>query len=164
MKLKLVQVLMQVLTWAIALIIATTPLAVQAQTNSPQCVPTPPDMLGPFYKPQAPVRSQVGSGYVLSGKVLSAGSCTPLVDAVIELWLAGPNGKYGDSYRATMFSGEDGSYRFESNYPGNYGRPPHIHLRVHYPGYEELITQHYPQAGATAGEFALVLQPSEMMR
>ncbi len=32
------------------------------------CKPTQPDMLGPFYEPGAPVRTSVGSGYVLSGE------------------------------------------------------------------------------------------------
>jgi hypothetical protein len=36
------------------------------------CKPTQPDMLGPFYEPGAPVRTSVGSGYVLSGTVLTA--------------------------------------------------------------------------------------------
>ena len=36
------------------------------------CKPTQPDMLGPFYEPGAPVRTSVGSEYVLSGAVLGA--------------------------------------------------------------------------------------------
>ena len=36
------------------------------------CKPTQPDMLGPFYEPGAPVRTRVGSEYVLSGAVLDA--------------------------------------------------------------------------------------------
>src|SRR3712207_128714 len=39
------------------------------------CKPTQPDMLGPFYEPDAPVRTSVGSGYVLSGTVLAADDC-----------------------------------------------------------------------------------------
>src|SRR5918995_6081932 len=42
------------------------------------CKPTQPDMLGPFYEPGAPVRSSVGSGYVLSGTVLAAEECRPI--------------------------------------------------------------------------------------
>jgi hypothetical protein len=36
------------------------------------CKPTQPDMLGPFHEPGAPVRTSVGSEYVLSGAVLGA--------------------------------------------------------------------------------------------
>ena len=46
----------------------------------------------------------------------------------------------------------------ESNVPVSYGgRPPHIHVRVRAPGYEELITQHYPQRGQRKANFDLVL-------
>jgi protocatechuate 3,4-dioxygenase beta subunit len=37
------------------------------------------------------------------------------------------------------------------------GRPPHIHLRVRAPGYEELVTQHYPEPGQRKANFDLVL-------
>src|SRR5688572_16209117 len=45
------------------------------------CKPTQPDMLGPFYEPGAPVRTSVGSGYVLSGAVLAAEECKPIPNA-----------------------------------------------------------------------------------
>jgi protocatechuate 3,4-dioxygenase beta subunit len=54
------------------------------------CKPTQPDMLGPFYEPGAPVRTSVGSGYVLSGTVLAAEECRPIPNARIEFWLANP--------------------------------------------------------------------------
>jgi protocatechuate 3,4-dioxygenase beta subunit len=124
------------------------------------CEPTRPDMLGPFYEPGAPVRTSVGSGYVLSGAVLAAEDCKPISNARIEFWLANPDGEYDDAHRATVFAGERGRYRFESNVPVSYGgRPPHIHVRVTAPGYRELVTQHYPDAGQTKANFDLVLKP-----
>jgi hypothetical protein len=54
------------------------------------CKPTEPDMLGPFYEPGAPVRTSVGSGYVLSGTVLAAEECKPVPNARVEFWLANP--------------------------------------------------------------------------
>jgi protocatechuate 3,4-dioxygenase beta subunit len=117
-------------------------------------------MLGPFYEPDAPVRTSVGSGYVLSGAVLAAGSCEPISDARIEFWLANPEGEYDDAHRATVQAGTGGKYRFESNVPVAYGgRPPHIHIRVTAPGYRELVTQHYPEDGQTEANFDLVLEP-----
>ena len=122
------------------------------------CKPTQPDMLGPFYEPNAPVRTSVGSGYVLSGAVLAAEECKPIRKTRIEFWLANPRGDYDDAHRATVFSGERGRYRFESNVPVSYGgRPPHIHVRVRASGYEELITQHYPERGQRKANFDLVL-------
>jgi protocatechuate 3,4-dioxygenase beta subunit len=122
------------------------------------CKPTQPDMPGPFYEPGAPVRSSVGSGYVLYGTVLAAEACKPIPDARIEFWLANPRGDYDDAHRATVFAGQRGGYRFQSNVPVSYGgRPPHIHVRVRAPGFEELVTQHYPERGQRKAHFNLVL-------
>jgi catechol 1,2-dioxygenase len=122
------------------------------------CKPTQPDMLGPFYEPGAPVRTSVGSGYLLSGTVLAAEECRPIPNARIEFWLANPRGEYDDAHRATVFAGQRGGYRLESNVPVSYGgRPPHVHVRVTAPGYEELVTQHYPQRGQRKANFDLVL-------
>ena len=126
------------------------------------CEPTQPDMLGPYYVPDAPVRTSVDTGgYVTSGNVLSTGTCQPIPGARIELWLADAGGNYDDAHRATVLAGEGGEYSFESNFPGLYeNRPPHIHVRVTAPGYAELVTQHYPEAGQTEANFDLVLQPA----
>src|SRR5215211_2629124 len=122
------------------------------------CNPTQPDMLGPFYEPGAPVRTRVGSGYVLSGAVLAAEECKPIPNAQIEFWLANPRGEYDDAHRATVLADQRGEYRFESNVPVSYGgRPPHIHVRVRASGYEELVTQHYPERGQRKANFDLVL-------
>jgi len=126
------------------------------------CTPTEPDMLGPFYKPNAPARMSVGTGYVLKGVVRSSADCSPLPGAVLELWLAGPDGKYDDVHRATITADDSGAYRFESNVPpAYYGRPPHIHLRVSAKGFKTLVTQHYPEKGANGAVFNVVLIPSQ---
>jgi protocatechuate 3,4-dioxygenase beta subunit len=122
-----------------------------------RCVPTRPDALGPFYEPGAPVRSKVGSGYVLRGRVLTT-RCRPIARARIEFWLANPQGQYDDAHRATVFARRDGRYRFESNRPPSYGsRPPHIHVRVSARGFRTLVTQHYPRGQRTSAVFNLVL-------
>jgi hypothetical protein len=132
-----------------------------AGTTKWACNPTKPDSLGPFYEPSAPVRSSVDKGYVLNGTVKTAADCSALVKARIEFWLAGPDGKYDDAHRATVFSNESGRYRFESNFPPSYGsRPPHIHIRVTAEGYKPLVTQHYPSDGQTEAAFDLVLIPA----
>jgi catechol 1,2-dioxygenase len=129
-----------------------------AAGRSANCEPTQPDMLGPFYEPDAPVRTSVGSGYVLSGTVLAAEECKPIPNARIEFWLANPRGDYDDAHRATVFADQRGEYRLESNVPVSYGgRPPHIHVRVRAPGYEGLVTQHYSERGQRKANFDLVL-------
>ena len=124
------------------------------------CPPTPPDADGPFYRPGAPVRDRIGNGYLLFGEVKSAVNCAPIDAAQIEIWMTGPDGRYDDQWRATVFSRADGRYFFRSHTPGRYGtRPPHIHLLVNAPGFAELITQHYPAAGQVEARFDLVLIP-----
>lgn len=136
--------------------IAWTTMHCEAQ----KCAPTPPDMLGPFYKPNAPVRSSVGTGYVLSGTVRSSADCKPVRNAKIEFWLVGPDGRYDDAFRATVYADDSGMYTFESNSPKPYaGRPPHIHVMVTAEGFDQLITQHYPEEGAKNASWDLVLTP-----
>ena len=136
-------------------------VAILPSSLAAECEPTKQDALGPFYKSNAPVRSSVGHGYVLSGQVKSSRDCSPIAGARIEFWLAGLNGKYDDDHRATVFAGKEGLYRFESNFPPSYfGRPPHIHIRVSAQGYRALVTQHYPNPGQTEGTFDLVLIPA----
>jgi len=124
------------------------------------CRPTRYEEIGPFYRPNAPVRDQVGRGYHLTGTVLSSGDCRPLTRARIEFWLVNPQGEYDDAHRATVFAGRRGKYRFQCNRPSDYvGRKPHIHIMVSAEGYEQLITQHYPRENASEGVFDLVLAP-----
>jgi protocatechuate 3,4-dioxygenase beta subunit len=125
---------------------------------APSCRPTPADALGPFYEPGAPVRSKIGTGYLLTGRVLAARTCRPIARARIELWLANADGEYDDAHRATVIAGRRGGYRFESNKPPSYSsRPPHIHLRVSARGFRTLVTQHYPRATRSSAVFNLVL-------
>ncbi len=128
-------------------------------SSATRCQPTRADALGPFYEPGAPVRSKVGTGYVLRGRVLS-NRCRPIPRARIEFWLVNPRGEYDDAHRATVFARPDGRYRFESNRPIAYeSRPPHIHVRVSARGFRTLVTQHYPQPARTSAVFTLVLRP-----
>ena len=133
------------------------PAAATGSDAARTCRPTPPDALGPFYEPGAPVRSKVGTGYVLTGRVLTT-ACRPIARARIEFWLVNPQGEYDDAHRATVIARRDGRYRFESNKPVAYeSRPPHIHVRVSARGFRTLVTQHYPRDGRASAVFDLVL-------
>ena len=124
------------------------------------CTPTPYDEIGPFYRPDAPIRMSVGKGYVLSGKVLSLDGCTPLPKSKIEFWLVNPKGEYDDAHRATVYTDKKGKYRFECNRPPVYiGRLPHIHMKITAGGHEDLITQHYPKENKKKDVFNIVLEP-----
>lgn len=117
--------------------------------------------MGPFYTPGAAIRNRVGSGYLLQGAVKSARDCSPISSARIELWMTGPEGRYGDEWRATLFSSTNGTYYFVSHEPTDFGnRRPHIHIRVTAEGFEALVTQHYPIKDAGEGLYDLVLTPA----
>lgn len=139
----------------VSLLLLPVTLSAQAQRA---CAPTPPDSEGPFYKPGAPLRESTGRGLVVSGVVRSAGTCAPIPGARIEWWQAGPSGDYDDEHRGALRSGDDGAYRFETDFPPAYfSRPPHIHLKVFAPGQRTLTTQLYPKAGQTQILLDLVL-------
>ena len=118
---------------SLALVLALLALAsggAGAETAQ-RCRPTPADALGPFYEPGAPVRTKVGAGYVLRGRVLAAGTCRPIPRTRIQFGLVNPRGEYDDAHRATVIAGRGGRYRFKSNRPVAYEtRPPHSHVRV----------------------------------
>lgn len=131
-----------------------------ASANPYTCLPTPEDEMGPLYKPGASVRNSVGEGYLLFGTVKSAIDCIVIPEAKIEIWMAGPNGIYGDAWRATLFSAENGTYYFTSHVPPGYGTGrAHLHVKVTAEGFQELVTQHYPAKGAGEAQFDLVLVP-----
>ena len=67
-------------------------LVLPAPAAEYRCAPTRPDADGPFYRPGAPLRDAVGSGYLLFGTVKSAVDCRPLPGARIEIGLNGPAG------------------------------------------------------------------------
>jgi len=140
---------------AVVLALALTASA-SAQTAS--CAPTKPDMLGPFYKPDAPERAVTGQGLVVTGTVRSSKGCAPLRDARLEWWSADGRGEYRDELRATQRAAADGTFRYETVAPGRYpGRPPHLHLKISAPGHRTLVTQLYPRDGQHAIATDLVL-------
>ena len=125
------------------------------------CEPTPAGEMGPFYRPGASYRTSIGSGYLLQGTVKSASDCNPIPSATVELWMTGPEGRYGDVWRATLSSNDNGTYHFESHAPTYFNnRRPHIHIRVTAKGFKPLVTQHYPGADAGEGLFDLVVIPT----
>jgi protocatechuate 3,4-dioxygenase beta subunit len=133
---------------ALLIVLGTsTPAAAQQKS----CAPTKPDMLGPFYKPNAPERAKTGSGIVVAGAVRSAKNCAALPGAQVEWWSADERGEYRDELRATQHADTQGRFTYETVSPGRYpGRPPHLHVRITAPGHKPLITQLYPQPSQTS--------------
>ncbi len=117
------------------------------------------DILGPFYRPDAPLRQDLtspglpGSVIQLSGTVFGADCTTPLVGALIEIWHCDTRGEYDNEsadfqLRARWITDEAGTYSFRTILPGKYlngekYRPAHIHYRVTAPDSRELVSQLY---------------------
>jgi protocatechuate 3,4-dioxygenase beta subunit len=130
--------------------------------------PTAPDDLGPFYPIGVPADQDfdltavagvdghpLGQLLYVQGRVLDLRG-EPVADAVIEIWQANAAGRYahpGDDSEAPLDpnfqgyakirTGADGSYRFKTIKPGDYGsRTPHIHFDIR-GRQSRLITQMY---------------------
>ncbi len=117
------------------------------------------DILGPFYRPNAPLRSDLtfsglaGSAILLKGKVFKNDCTTPIKDALVEVWHCNAEGKYDNAtadyqQRAAWETNEKGDYSFKTIMPGKYlngelYRPSHIHFRISATGYKEIISQIY---------------------
>jgi catechol 1,2-dioxygenase len=121
---------------------------------------TTTDILGPYYRPGAPMRSDLipkgskGEVMHLVGTVLQKDGRTPLADATIEAWQCDENEVYDNTsdeylFRGTVKTGKDGKYSFKTIVPVPYKvgetewRPAHIHLRISSGSHQDLITQIY---------------------
>jgi protocatechuate 3,4-dioxygenase beta subunit len=152
------------MVWGVACFLvaaAAGGLAVTAGATPGQarCQPTLGDGAGPFQANAiaTPLRSKIGTGHVLLGRVLNP-SCAPVRRASVYLWQAGPNG-YGRRGRARILTDAQGRFRFEGPVPADYGRGPHIHIAVVHPAYEDLLTRYEVRRGTRAGRIRLVLTP-----
>ena len=129
--------------------------------------PTTTDILGPFYRPGAPMRTSLrlpnstGKLIVLKGKIFREDGKTAINDAFVEIWHCDENQVYDNTsdeykYRGGQRTKADGKYEFKSILPVPYKavpdneaswRPAHIHMRVSVPGQQDLVTQIYFKNG-----------------
>jgi catechol 1,2-dioxygenase len=124
--------------------------------------PTTTDILGPFYRPGAPLRKNLNPpGFKqnilhLSGTIFKENGTAPMDNCLIEIWQCKPDGFYDNVsddylYRAGQQVGTNGKYHFITAIPVPYAnkennnefRPAHIHLRISAKGQQDLITQIY---------------------
>lgn len=117
------------------------------------------DILGPFYRPGAPLRSDLthegleGTRITLKGTVYKSDCVTPLPNALVEIWHCNAEGEYDNEsdafrHRAGLRTNEEEAYAFLTIVPGKYlngrlYRPAHIHYRVTEDNSMELVSQIY---------------------
>lgn len=124
--------------------------------------PTTTDILGPFYRPGAPLRQNLNpkdfNGEVLHlwGTIYKEDGKTPMPGCLLEIWQCQADGLYDNvseeyAYRACQKVSTTGKYKFITTKPVAYPveenstifRPAHIHMRISVPGMQDLITQIY---------------------
>ncbi|MET7365321.1 carbohydrate-binding protein [Streptomyces sp. NPDC005566] len=114
--------------------------------------PTPPQMEGPYFKPDSPLRTVLvtpgtaGTRLTVSGYVFGR-ACRPVAGVLLDFWQADANGAYdmrGFAFRGHQFTGRDGSFTLTTVVAGLYpGRTRHIHVKAQAPGRSVLTTQLY---------------------
>ena len=133
----------------------TSTLLQQQQQQNTFCKLTKSDMLGPFYKENAPFKQRLGEGIegerlIITGKVMDR-RCQPLKGAILDIWQANSTGEYdneGFTLRGKVQTNNDGTYIIDTIVPkeyaaGDINRPGHIHLKVGAPNQPTLTTQLY---------------------
>jgi protocatechuate 3,4-dioxygenase beta subunit len=137
--------------------------AASARPATSACRPTLSQGGGPFEmnNTPAPRRARIGSGHVLTGRILRYPGCAPIRGAVVEFWQESPNGRYDRRGHGSMITGSTGAFRFEGPVPpGEFGRSPHIHVRVSAAGYEDFVTTYMLARGERLGRLTIVLVSS----
>ncbi|MGH8602217.1 MAG: hypothetical protein ACREXR_05410 [Gammaproteobacteria bacterium] len=115
--------------------------------------------LGTHYKEGAEYKIDMGTGFIIEGRVLAMPNCTSIAHARIEHWQADAQGYYVDKLRAYLLSDKDGGFSFKTEWPG--ARIPHIHFMVTAEGYKKLVTQWIGSKRVGQSRLELVLQPKE---
>ncbi len=115
------------------------------------------DMLGPFFRKNAPIRNDLtyaGNDSEIElkviGQVFGKDCKTPLPNLEIDIWHCDHKKKYdmdSDKFscRGKLFTDENGAYWYKTFVPPPYqGRPKHIHYLIHdSQKHQELVTQLY---------------------
>ena len=128
------------------------------QSQSP-CTVTTSDVLGPYYRPEAPIRNNIRrdvdvNNLIEINGVVKLNDCkTKLKGVTIEFWQANSNGYYDNDsksfyYRAKLKTDSKGAYSLKTILPGRVmvdGKflPAHINFRVTSASTEELVSQLY---------------------
>jgi len=102
---------------------------------------------GPFYFDAGQIRRDItegrpGTPLLLALDVVNASSCTPIRDAVVDVWHCdaiglysgyGSEGTAGERFlRGIQVTDANGRAEFDTIYPGFYrGRTVHVHFKIH---------------------------------
>ena len=125
-------------------------IAGMATCQNPDCVLMPSATVGPYYFDANQVRADItegrpGTPMNLVVGVVNSDTCTPVANAIVDVWHAdagglysgynqpGPNGdtRGQDFMRGIQFTDGNGEANFQTVFPGWYnGRVTHVHFKV----------------------------------
>jgi len=142
--------------------------------------PTTTDILGPFYRPGAPFKTDLvqpgtkGEISHFSGTVFGKDG-KPVKAALVEIWHCDETGVYDNTsdnyvYRASAKTAADGKYHFRTILPVPYAagatltRPAHIHMRISGTNMQDLVTQVYFKGDKYIAEDISAKDPSALNR
>jgi protocatechuate 3,4-dioxygenase beta subunit len=112
-------------------------VAVDNLTHGAQQQGTASSVEGPFYRPGAPLRTQIcrddepGDVCFVSGRVTNAATGAPLPGVLLDVWQAGAGGKYEHedpeqpnyNLRGRLYTDEEGAYELRTVVPPPYEIP-----------------------------------------
>lgn len=153
----------------------SSPTSTAMFENAAACSVTPSQTEGPFYIDVDQIRGDIredrqGVRLRVAARVVDSDGCTPIKDAVFDIWHADAAGEYsgfdgGASsarpggrgatsetryLRGAQITNADGIAEITTIYPGWYpGRTVHIHAKVHISNAEVLTTQLYFDEGVS---------------
>ena len=152
--------------FVLGVLVAASLGAPAASGETTACKPTASDGFGPWAqgaRTAPPRRSVFGSGFTLSGTVLSAGDCKPVKGALVEVWQETPGLGYVRRGRASVVTDGTGAFRIVGPVPRPEGGfAGHIHIRVTHSLFEELAVTHFVTQGSHRARLTLVLTDSEL--
>lgn len=164
---------------AVSAAIASVPRKLMAASKE-ECF-TDADVQGPFHRMGAPERSNLAEDYSGKGRLLEvrgtvySGDCsTPIANAKIDLWHAGPDGQYDERsdkfiFRGIVKTNEQGQYFFKTLIPAGYrdgglDRPAHLHYIVTADKHHRLVTQLYFKGDSKLNNDIFIQQNNGMKR
>ena len=155
---------------------ASTPTTPAGFDGAATCTVTAVQTEGPYYLDVDKIRADIredreGAELEVAVRVMDADGCTPIKDAVFDIWHADASGDYsgfdgtaapgasptGSRYlRGAQVTDADGIARITTIFPGWYpGRTPHVHAKVYISNAEVLTTQLYFDESAIAEAYQL---------
>ena len=116
------------------------------------------------YIPGAPPRAKVGSGKLIRGQVVSAGTGRPVPNAKVEYYLnttpnAGGIGEQNPANRGQVVTDANGRFTFESDPPQSVfaNAEPHIHTRATADQHQEFYYRHLTPSQPSVDDVTIVL-------